>query len=166
MAGSAFPAGNDAISPSAGDTDFVARIDPQRDIVVAEGVEDLQFASFTNTEATIPSQWIYGDPALGQSGTQFGGPQQLAEMRQVRVSAILRTPRADQEFRPNNRPATLEDRALPQNAEAGCQDPLSCYDNRYFRRTVRFTSDLKNLRFFDLMADPNLASANIRSYIP
>ncbi|MEE2903729.1 MAG: prepilin-type N-terminal cleavage/methylation domain-containing protein [Myxococcota bacterium] len=165
-AGSAFPAGNDAISPSAGDTDFVARIDPQRDIVVAEGVEDLQFAYFTNTEATNPAQWIYGDPALGQAGTQFGGPQQLAEMRQVRVSAILRTPRADQEFRPNNRPANLEDRALPQNAEAGCQDPLSCYDNRYFRRTVRFTSDLKNLRFFDLMADPNLASANIRSYIP
>lgn len=164
-AGSAFPAGNETVSPSAGDTNFVARIDPQRDIVVAEGVEDLQFAYFTNTEAVNPAQWIYGDPAAGPAGTQFGGPQQLSEMRQVRVSAILRTPRADQQFRPNNRPAVLEDRSLPQTGQAGCTDPLACYDNRYFRRTVRFTSDLKNLRFFDLMADPNLATANIRSYI-
>ena len=160
------PGGTLSVSPGVGDTTFLARIDPERDVVLAEGIEDLQLAYFTNSAALNSQQWIYGDPALGASGTNFGAFTQLAEIRRVRVSAIVRTARRDQVTHPPNRPARLEDKVVTNVAVDGCDDPTSCYDSRYLRRTVRFLSDLRNLRYLDLMTDPGLTTAQIRSYVP
>jgi type II secretory pathway pseudopilin PulG len=164
----AFPAGTTAVASGAGGDAFDGRIDPQRDLVLAEGIEDLQIAYFTNSAALNANRWIYGDPdiAFGPNGVNFGNFNQLAEIRRVRVSAIVRTARRDQVTHPPNRPARLEDKVVAAIGVEGCTDPTACYDSRYLRRTVRFLSDLKNLRFIDLNTDPGLGTNEIRSYIP
>jgi len=161
------PAGSLTVTPTGPDGDFVARIDPDRDIVLAEGIEELQLAYLTNSAATgRANQWIYGDPALGPAGASFGAFTALAEIRAVRVSAVIRTARRDQVTHPANRPARMEDKVVANNPVVGCTDPLVCYDSRYLRRTVRFMSELRNLRFFDLMTQPGLTSAEITSFVP
>lgn len=161
------PAGLRRVTPSGVDTSFVARIDPERDIVLAEGIEELQLAYLTNSAAVgRANRWVYGDPALGPAAADFGSHTRLAEIRAVRVSAIIRTARRDQVTHAANRPAILEDKTSVSNVPVdGCDDPLTCYDSRYLRRTVRFMSELRNLRFFDLMTDPSLLSNDIRSFV-
>ncbi len=151
------------VSTLGGTTYGTVPIDPARDAVLAEGVEDLQIAYLMSSAAGgIANRWVYST-----GGPGFGDDSQLAEIRAVRVSAVIRTSRRDDRVVRFNFPAAIENRNTGGlNAQLGCADPLNCFDPRFGRKIVTFQSEIVNMRLWDRMSSPARTTAMIRSYLP
>ncbi len=124
-------------------------VDPANDMVVAEGVLDLQLALFMSGQSPVgPNDWI-----LDANGPVLTNSRHLVEARSVRITATLSTPRADD--RPSMPPpTTVENRTL---------NP-AIFTGNFTYRTYTVVADLKNMRIFDLMSSNDLNWNQIRSF--
>jgi prepilin-type N-terminal cleavage/methylation domain-containing protein len=135
-------------------------IDPANDAVLAEGIEDLQFAVFMSARATgvLANAWAF---TPGISPTIEA---ELAEDRVVRASVLMRTAYLGDSSSGPNRVAQIEDHLLTQPKQKGCSTPLTCYDPGYRRRLLTFNAEIRNMRIFDAVSDISRTPAQIRSY--
>lgn len=141
------PAGSMALTGAAGLGP--SPIDPANDMVVAEGVVDLQLALFMSGQSPVaPNNWM-----LDADGPALTNNRHLVEARSVRITATLSTPRADD--RPSMPPpTTVENRTL---------DP-AFFTGNFTYRTYTVVADMKNMRIFDLMSSNALTWNQIRSF--
>lgn len=124
---------------------------PAADAVLAEGVEDLQVALRMSGQAGAfgrANVWAFSNPGNG-----LGLLTEAVETRSVRLTFLLRTPRADDGVNPQNVPDQLED-----------HDITALIDQRFRYRTISFQAELRNMRLFDLQSTQADAWTDIRSY--
>ena len=147
---------------SAGSLPGGTPIDPINDLVITEGIEELQIALFMSRELTgaLGGTWAFA--GSGDLSTEA----QLAETRAVRITAVVRSPHKEDSERRSARPPAIENRTLPTVATVGCQPGNSCFDPRYHRKVVTFTAELRNLRIFDLLSNASRTTGNLWSYPP
>ncbi|MFO0728459.1 MAG: prepilin-type N-terminal cleavage/methylation domain-containing protein [Myxococcota bacterium] len=128
-------------------------INPATDIVLVEGVADLQIALFMSGMAGVapgsatPSAWNYA------AGAEFSMETEIVETRAVRFSVLLASPRRG-DNRADGAPPQLENHITG----AGYYDPA------YHYRTVTYQADLKNMRLFDMQSSNTRAWFDVRSY--
>jgi prepilin-type N-terminal cleavage/methylation domain-containing protein len=124
-------------------------VNPAIDLVLTEGVEDLQIATFMSGEAFDAAH--RSDWAFDTQGDVLASEAHLVEVRALRLSVILRTAIAEDQPRPSSLPPSLEDHVLT-------------LDNRYRYRVVTYQTELRNLRLFDLQASSETDWDDVRSY--
>lgn len=124
-------------------------INPGLDPVLAEGVEDFQIAlNMSGASQVNANGWVFDI-----SGTALNNDQEAVETRLVRLSFLMRTPRAEDANRPQGVPDFLEDHDIrPQ------------LDPRFRYRVITFQAELRNMRLFDLQTAPTVAWDAIRSF--
>jgi prepilin-type N-terminal cleavage/methylation domain-containing protein len=143
------------------------------DLVLAEGVEDLQFAFLMSNDPNLPGaaqgQWV-------TSPNLLLAPEMMSEVRVVRISAIVRTARAFQDNNgagesrggllnlPGEGGIQMEDHVLANVQTVGCTTPGTCYDPRYMRRRLTFEAELRNMRIFDALSTNQRGYQQVYSY--
>lgn len=135
-------------------------IDPDNDMVLVEGIEELQIALFmsTNFAARPTDGWLLD----GGTGA-ITNDSDLAEVRAVRMTAVVRTPRKDDATFAINRPVQIEDGPAHSNRVVGCT-ASDCYDPRFHRKVVSFESELRSLRVFDMLSTQARTTDQLWSY--
>lgn len=131
-------------------------IDPNNDVVLAEGVRNMQVALRASGEApgALAGAWMFSDPANLLRPTET---RMQAEARAVRVSVILSTPRlGERRGGTNTMPPNLENNVLID----------ATYPPTFTYRIESYVAELRNLRTFDLMSNANRDWNQIRSFPP
>ena len=137
-------------------------INPTSDIVLAEGVEELQIAYLMSHEAAgLESQWVFAS-----SGLVMSNLTDLAEIRAVRISGIVRTPRRTDSGQPADIPDWIEDRNMTAlNWVIGCTDLGTCREWGHTRKHFTYQSELRSMRSFDLMSTTARTTAVLKSWL-
>lgn len=157
-------ASSGSLLPNAGDVTFTVPINPTNDLVLAEGVEDLQIAYLMSGAAGAKANlWIYSSPTGAASS--FADAANLAEIRAVRITALLRTAVQGDTPVVDTRPTAVEDHTVP-TTECVNIGETDCYNPRFRRKTITFQAELRNMRLFDLMSSTERTTDQIRSYLP
>lgn len=126
-------------------------IDPLNDAVVADNVRDLQVEVFMSGMAPFrPTGWAFDAPP---GGGQPPDQTAMVEARSVRITALIATPRAGN-ARALNVPANIANHALV----------AADYPNTHTYRLVSYSSEMRNLRHFDLMSSSAREWDEVRSY--
>lgn len=131
-------------------------IDVNNDVVLAEGVRNMQIALRASGEApgALAGAWMFSDPAnvLRPTDTRM-----QAEARAVRVSVILSTPRVgNRRGGADTMPPSLENNVLFDAA----------YPRTFTYRIESYVAEMRNLRTFDLMSNATRNWNQIRSFPP
>lgn len=135
-------------------------IDPTADAVLAEGVEDLQFAVLMSAAApgALANAWAFVPGLAPVAETD------LAEARVVRASVLMRTTASAKTSDGPGRVGQIEDHVLTQVEQPGCHTPDTCYDPSFRRKVLTFTAEIRNMRLFDAVSDSGRTTNELRSY--
>ncbi|MBI2376777.1 MAG: prepilin-type N-terminal cleavage/methylation domain-containing protein [Deltaproteobacteria bacterium] len=138
----ASPGGSATLSGTFGS----APIDPANDAVLAEGIEDLQISALMSSASpTLANGWAFA----GNGG--LASLDEMAEIRVLRMSVLVRTNRADDNDRAPTVPSTIENHS-------------NVLDRKRSYKLIRFEVPIRNLRLFDLMSAPERTTAMMWSY--